>query len=59
MDKDFTFRDNGSGQHEVLEIDAGQIRLGRLKVLRTVATLDSWHEAMIVTKALNADARGE
>ena len=57
--KDFTFKHTTAGDYEVYEIDAGQIRLGRLKVLRTVATFEKWHEAMIATKALIADARGE
>ncbi len=52
--KDFTFRLNTNGDYDVLEIDAGQIKLGRVKVLRTVATFGSWDEALICTKSLNA-----
>ena len=52
--KDFTFQLNANGGYDVLEIDAGQIKLGRLKVLRTVATFAYWDEALACTKALIA-----
>ena len=49
---DFTFKQNVDGTHEVIEVDAGMMKQGILKVLRTVATFDDWHEAMVCTKAL-------
>jgi len=54
--QDFTFRDNNAGKHEVIEVDADKMKLGILKVLRTVAIFDCWHDAMIATKALQAAA---
>jgi hypothetical protein len=54
--QDFTFRGNSAGKHEVIEVDADKMELGILRVLRTVATFDCWHEAMICTKALKAAA---
>ena len=59
MTKDFTFKLNTTGEYEVYEIDAGQILLGRLKILRTVATFDNWHDALVCTRALLEDAAAE
>ena len=59
MTKDFTFTQNDAGDYEVFEIDAGQMLLGRLKILRTVATFDNWHDAMVTTRVLLADALEE
>ena len=56
--KDFIFKHNVDGKHKVIEIDADMMEQGILKVLRTVATFDYWHEAMVCTKALNEDGRG-
>ena len=57
--KDFIFKHNVDGKHKVIEIDADMMEQGILKVLRTVATFDDWHEAMVCTKALNDAAEDD
>jgi hypothetical protein len=54
--KKFGFHSNNkTDKHDVFEYDLKAYDIGLLKIHRVVASLESWHEAMVCCKALNVD----